>query len=349
MADFGSYLSAFFIALAAVFLLKPVAVKIGLTDDPGGRKQHAGAIPLIGGIAMFLGFLFAMLGLGISLDAYRAFIAGMALIVIVGVLDDLHELNTRSRFIVQIIAALLMVLWGEVVISDVGRLLYSEVTSLGAWAIPFTVFGVVGVVNALNMSDGIDGLAGGLVLVSLVFMSVLAFSGGHVADGQVILVLVSAVLAFLWFNFPLPGRKQAKVFMGDAGSMFLGFALAWFAVSLSQGEGRAMSPVTALWLMALPLMDTVSVMIRRVIRGRSPFSPDREHFHHVLLVAGYGTRKTVYIMMTLAVALALIGVAAEFLGVPEYLMFYLFLVIFGAYFWGMMHAWQVMKMIRVEK
>jgi UDP-GlcNAc:undecaprenyl-phosphate GlcNAc-1-phosphate transferase len=348
MIPISSFLTALIVSVISICMYIPLARRIGLLDCPGGRKCHDGAVPLVGGVAMFTGFLFAILSLPTSLDDYRSFIASMALLVVVGLMDDLRELSARARFIAQIVAGLLMTLWGGVVLNDLGDLLMPVNLELGAWALPFTVFSVVGVINALNMSDGIDGLAGGVVMISLIFLSVMALAAGNFGDTSVIVVLLASVIAFLFFNFPIPGRKQAKVFMGDSGSMFLGFALAWFSVSLTQGSDRAMAPITALWIVGLPMMDTVAVMLRRIIRGRSPFAPDREHFHHIMLVAGYSTRTTVVTMMLVASVFSIIGIAGESFGIPEYVMFYCYLVVFSLYFLGMMHAWKVMKIIKAH-
>jgi len=341
-----SYLTAFAVTLTAIWFYMPVAYRIGLLDCPGGRKCHDGAIPLVGGIAMFTGLLFAILSLPVAIDEYRALIAGMALMVAMGVMDDLKELSARIRFIAQIIAALLMLLWGEIMLESLGKAFHNESVALGAWSIPFTIFAVVGVINATNMTDGVDGLAGSMVLVILSAFAVVAAIAGLESDVLVLLCVIATVLAFLCFNFPIPGRAQAKVFMGDGGSMFLGFVIAWFGVSLTQGEHAAISPTTALWIIGLPILDTIAIMTRRVMRGRSPFSPDREHFHHILQVAGFGRSKIVIVMMMISGLLAGIGITGELLGVPEYIMFYGYVIVLGVYFWGVMHAWKVMKAIK---
>ncbi len=348
MIPYSSFLAAFAVTLLAIYFIKPVAIRIGLTDCPGGRKCHEGVVPLVGGIAMFMGFLFSILVLPAPIEEFRSFISAIALLVIVGALDDLRGLSARDRFVAQIVAALIMVFWGGNVLLSLGSLLSSDPLVLGVFAIPFTVFGVVGVINALNMSDGVDGLAGSLVVISLMFMSVLALGAQNIPDAQVLMLLVITIIAFLCLNFPIPGRKGAKIFMGDAGSMFLGFALAWFAIELSQGESAVMSPVAALWIVGLPIMDTVAVMVRRIIRRRSPFTPDRSHMHHILLLAGYGTRGTVWIMIVIQAVFCLVGVSCGYLAIPEYLMFYAYLFVFAMYYWIMIRAWKVMKLIKLK-
>ncbi|MCF6218842.1 MAG: undecaprenyl-phosphate alpha-N-acetylglucosaminyl 1-phosphate transferase [Gammaproteobacteria bacterium] len=346
MNGFFGYLAAFAVTFFSVLLYIPVARRIGLVDAPGGRKHHDGSIPLVGGVAMFTGIALALFTLPIQIDHYYALIAGMIMMVAVGVIDDLKDLSARVRFLSQVIAALLMVYWGDTLLLSLGSALHSEVTELGVWAIPFTVFAVVGVVNATNMTDGVDGLAGSMALVILSAFAVIAAANGLYSDLMVLLVVISSVLAFLLFNFPIPGRTQAKVFMGDGGSMFLGFVIAWYGVSLTQGDNAAISPATALWVIGLPILDTIAIMTRRVLRGRSPFAPDREHFHHILQVAGFSKSGVIVTMMLISSLLAAIGLFGALLGVAEYIMFYGYLALLALYFWGVMHAWRVMKVIK---
>jgi UDP-GlcNAc:undecaprenyl-phosphate GlcNAc-1-phosphate transferase len=134
--------------------------------------------------------------------------------------------------------------------------------------------------------------------------------------------------------------------MGDAGSMFLGFVLAWYLIHFSQGEGRLISPATALWLLGIPLIDTVTMMLRRVMKKRSPFEPDREHFHHVLQLAGFSPMATLFIMAAVSALMAVIGLVAHYQGVPEWVMFYAFLLLFAGYFWTIRRAWKVMRFLK---
>jgi UDP-GlcNAc:undecaprenyl-phosphate GlcNAc-1-phosphate transferase len=159
-----------------------------------------------------------------------------------------------------------------------------------------------------------------------------------------LLLLASVILAFLLFNVRISGR--ALVFMGDAGSMFLGLVLAWLLIGFSQGEGRLMSPATALWIFAVPLIDTVSLMLRRMICGRSPFEADREHFHHILRAAGFSRKQTLALVLTLALTAAAVGLGGFFLGVSEHWMFFGFLSVFGLHFWLVMRAWRVKRFLR---
>lgn len=344
--DVLSYLLAFGVAVLLLRVLARVASHINLVDHPNERKDHQGAVPLIGGLAMFMAFSFAVLTLAVPISHLRSFFAGAALLVLVGVLDDMRELSSAARFATQIIAALLMTQLGGVVLQNFGAIGWGgSWFELGAWSIPLSVFATVGVINALNMSDGIDGLAGSVSLLVVMALGFVAWVAGDFDSVRMLLLLATVIFAFLLFNMRIFGRKRALVFMGDAGSMFLGFVLAWFFILLSQGESRAMTPVTALWFFAVPLIDTVSQMLRRILKGRSPFAPDREHFHHALLLARYSPEQSLGIVIGISVVTSLIGLGGLYLGVPEVVMFYGFLLLFATYFLGMIWAWKVRRFL----
>lgn len=243
-----------------------------------------------------------------------------------------------ARFGAQVAAALIMTLGAGVVLNDLGSLTsVGNPIFLGILAMPLTVFATVGVINAVNMSDGIDGLAGSLVLVVVAALCLMTWAADQWECLSVLTVLAAVLLAFLLFN--LRPRGHALVFMGDAGSMFLGFVIAWLLVKLSQGPERLFAPAIALWIFALPLADTVSMLLRRTLLGRSPFLADREHFHHILIAAGFTPRQTVGLMVALASIAAAIGLTGHFAGVPEHWMFMGFLGLFALHFCLVMSAW----------
>lgn len=339
--------STFLVTLLLVQMLRKAAPQIGLVDKPGGRKHHKQAIPVVGGLAMFIGFTLAIWALGQPLQDHYGLLAGMALLVVVGMLDDRYDVSARSRLLVQIAAVVLMISHGDVALYQLGNLLGHGDIQLHRWTVPFTIFVVVGIINAFNMADGTDGLAGGLSLISAVWLIIVALlSGAYPETVMLLLVLVAAIMGFLHFNLRHPWRKRAVVFMGDAGSMMLGFVLAWFAIELCQGERPAMSPITAAWILGLPMLDTVCIMLRRILKGRSPFAADREHLHHILLLAGYSDAKTVAILLRASAGLGAVGVAGLLLGVPDVVMFYAFVGLFGLYCFAMSHAWNLMKAIK---
>lgn len=342
-------LLAFFSAIIFILLFRKHAERLGLVDIPGGRKNHDGAVPFIGGIAIFTAFILSSLACAQPLDGFHSFFVNLLLLVVVGTLDDLHDLSARTRFFAQIVVALLMTSWGGVFISDLGDLFGGGSVNLYNWAIPFTVFCVIGVINAFNMIDGIDGLAGGLALIALLLFGYAALLSGLMVHATLLFLLASAVLGFLALNMRSPWRSKAAVFMGDAGSMMLGYALARFAVDLTASSGvRALTPITAVWILAVPLMDTVNTMLRRMLKGRSPFSADREHLHHIFERAGYSVTRTVAIILSVSLLLGLIGLAGWYYRIPEYIMFYAFLLLFALYSFAMNHAWKVMKAIKIS-
>lgn len=339
------FLLSFIATLAAIFLLSPLALKVGLSDKPShARKKHQGEIPLIGGLAIYLSVVIIQ---GFISPNNPAFIAAATLIVLLGVADDYKNIRFKARLIVESIAVLIMIKWGGVEITHLGNLLGGGELNLGILATPFTVFAVLGGINAFNMLDGIDGLAGSLSFGVFCLLLILSVQHNHSEIQFLCTVFIAATGAFLLFNLRLFGRAKASVFLGDAGSTLLGFTISCLLIIASQGAQNIIAPGTVLWLIAIPLFDTFSIMLRRVRKGKSPFTPDREHFHHILLVAGYSVNKTVAIIFLSSFFLGIVGIAADLLfDSPEWLLFYLFLGLFGLYMWGINHAWKVMKIAR---
>ncbi|MCB1134529.1 MAG: undecaprenyl/decaprenyl-phosphate alpha-N-acetylglucosaminyl 1-phosphate transferase, partial [Verrucomicrobiae bacterium] len=201
------------------------------------------------------------------------------------------------RLVIQAGLALLMVYGGGVVLADVGDAFFVGALTMGfAAAVPFTVFGTVGCINAFNMVDGIDGLSGTIAAATLALIALVAGVGGDGATFLLALALLGGVLGFLWFNLRFGNQHRARVFMGDNGSMTLGLLLCWLLITITQGPNALVPPIVALWIFALPLVDTLSVMFRRMWMGKSPFSPDRNHLHHLLQRAGFRVENTVGIM-----------------------------------------------------
>lgn len=337
---YGAFFVALVVTSMSLWLLRPIAVNIGLVDHPGGHKIHRGEVPLIGGIAMFLGVVIA-LAVFRTIAGWGWFIAAAGLLLVAGAIDDMHELRVSTRMLTQLVAGLMMAFGADVTLVSLGDLIGMGNIALGVLVIPFTLFSVIGVINALNMSDGLDGLAGSLSLITVSLVALLVVLNGQ-ADNLGLLVLFPAVLVpFLIVN--LCRRPCNPVFMGDAGSTFLGFSLAWILIAYSQGEDAVFRPVTALWLIAVPLIDTVSLMIRRMLKGRSPFMPDRQHFHHVLLAAGLSPRQVLSAVIIIAAVLGLIGVAAEIALIPEWILATGFIVLGLLYLFAVQHAWRIKR------
>lgn len=341
-----SYMFAFMATIVFVNILHQPAKRLGLVDIPSGRKNHTGEVPLTGGLAMFFAILLTAFLHDSLRSACISFFPALLLLVATGACDDKFELSPGSRFLTQAVAALLMIYVGKVAITDLGDLLGFGAIHLGLLSVPFTVFCVIGVINAINMLDGIDGLAGGVVFVYLLVFGGAALLSGNAAQAALLFLVASAVLGFIAFNMRSPWRSKAAVFMGDSGSMMLGFVLAWFAIDLAEQETAAFTPITAVWILAIPILDTVSLMLRRMLKGKSPFSPDHDHLHHIFLRSGFSVPQTTLLIMGLSLAFGMIGMGAWYFGVPEHVMFYSFVLLFLAYFTGMLYAWKLMRLVR---
>ncbi|MBI5447624.1 MAG: undecaprenyl/decaprenyl-phosphate alpha-N-acetylglucosaminyl 1-phosphate transferase [Gammaproteobacteria bacterium] len=305
------------VTVVCIRALYPLAGRLNLVDYPGGRKQHAQAKPLIGGLALFIGFTAAMLSLPISLIGYRPFASAGLLLVLMGVFDDMHELSPRARLAGEIVAGLIMTLLGGVSLYHLGNLFFTGDLTLGWFAVPFTIFATVGLINAVNMLDGSDGLAGTLAFVHLGLLVILAWQAHSFVQVRVFLLLMSAVLGFLLYNFPFFKDRPARLFMGDAGSMFLGYALSWFSISLSQLPNGVICSVSILWVLGLTLWDAFRVIIVRLLAGRSPFKPDRNHLHHLLQEAGVMPREICLLMGATSVILGGIGIVGQRMGLSS--------------------------------
>jgi len=314
--------------LLTVFLvvaLRRPALRFGLLDHPGGRKRHSASVPLTGGIALALGFCAALVISFSALGEYTVFLVLMALLASVGLLDDFVEASPRAKFAVQLVAAVLMATWGGHQLHQLGDLFAQGVLSLGAWSVPVTVFATVAVVNGINMLDGLDGLAGSLVAIMLGYFALFAFWLGEIDTFRVILLLLGAVIGFLLFNVPHPWRGQGRTFMGDAGSLVLGFSVAWFTIDLTQSPAaRTVPPVVMLWVAGLVLFDLFTITVRRLLRGRNPVTADRGHIHHLLQRLGWSNAGALSLLLGANALLGALGTVAWRAGVPEP-------VLFGAY------------------
>ncbi len=325
-------LSAFAITGASLFALKPIAVKIGLVDIPGGRKTHLNATPLVGGMGIFIGIIcisFLMPGIAVE---FSSLLSLSALILFIGTVDDAKELTPFTRMLGHGLVALAMAVVAGVELGSIGALFTATEIDLGVLTIPITVFATVGVINAINMSDGIDGLSGGFVVITLSYISILSFSNGQAMTGSFCLIMICSITAFLSLNFRRPWHKKALVYLGDAGSTMLGFILAWLLITSTQGMIPAFPPVYALWFLAVPLFDTVNLLIKRPLRGQSPFSPGHDHLHHMLLSRGYSVERVVLILLCTAIVFGGIGLFGLSIGAKESTMFQIFIILFSFYF-----------------
>jgi len=303
MIFLSTLLLAVLITIGMTPLLGSLAIRHNLVDLPDARKVHSRPIPRIGGIAMACGAFVPLLFWYHADRFVLAFLAGAAVLIFFGLLDDLQDLPPKVKFAGQIVAGLIVIVGGGVQITSLGMLLPDAVSLPVPAAILLTLVAIVGATNAINLSDGLDGLAGGSCLLIFAAIGYLAYLEGSPVIGMIALALFGVLFGFLRFN-----THPATIFMGDAGSQFLGFTAATLAIALTQSKAT-LSPVLPLILLGFPILDTLTVMVTRIAQKRSPFSADKNHFHHHLLGLGLQQSESVlviYIFQTLLIGAALL-------------------------------------------
>ena len=309
---------AFAVTAILTLTLRPVALRLHLTDKPGGRKRHSGEIPLVGGIAMLIGVLVTAL-CTVNTVGRWALLVPAAFLVVVGGIDDRFTVGASARLVAQICAALLMMIGGGLYLRDIGDPFGTGLLGLGFLAIPLSVVVAVSVINAFNFVDGIDGLAASMALIAL--------AGGALAAKvsapaeTVAAMACGAILGFLPFNFPAVRNRRLRTFMGDAGSTLLGFLVVWFTISICQGPTRSLSPVAVLWFVLMPLADFFSCFVRRIARGKMPLHAGREHFHYMLMRAGLSGRQVLGVLVAFGVFYAAVGLIGARVKLPDWALF----------------------------
>jgi len=322
----GSFLVVLLVAVM-IRLLAQFAPDMKLLAMPSKHRQHKVPTPMVGGIGIYFGLLAGLFLIGAS---YAQLMPSLLLLCIAGVLDDRYSLPSWSRFLIQAIAVYLMVKLTGVKLASLGFLVSSDSeVLLGQWSMALTIFASIGVINAINMSDGMDGLAG-----CLLFAVLLSLVALRAPQSELAFVSLLSIAGFLFWNLRVL-RDRAVVFMGDAGSTMLGLLTAYLLIDFSQTK-QGMAPVTALWLLALPLMDAVAVLIVRPLVGRSPFAADRIHYHHQLADKGLSVNSVVAVSLTIQTTLIIIGVVLWRLAVAENIQLALFLGLFSLYFYSLM-------------
>ena len=302
--------AAFIISLTLTPFVRKLAFVVGAVDNPNSRKVHEKKMPRLGGVAIFLAFAAGVVFFQPLGRSEIGLLLGCALIVITGIIDDIWELPAKVKLAAQIGAAGVLVAFGvrvDFITDPLGGLIH-----LNQWAVPLTILWVIGVTNAVNLIDGLDGLAAGTSAIAAVVMAAVAFGEGQFAAAGLAVILACSVLGFLPFNF-----YPAKMFMGDSGSMFLGFTLGALAVEgLTKGT-TFISVFLPVIILGIPLLDTLFAVIRRYINHRPIFEPDREHLHHLFLEMGFSHRKTVLTIYGIDIFLGLSAVVLNILSTEQ--------------------------------
>ncbi|MBP4043193.1 UDP-N-acetylglucosamine--undecaprenyl-phosphate N-acetylglucosaminephosphotransferase [Aeromonas taiwanensis] len=336
----------FFTSFMILFFARKIAQKIKLVDRPNERKLHQGQIPLVGGISIYLTLMLSLWykpGLLVHTDIY---LLCSSVLVILGAIDDKYDVDYRIRLVAQVFISCVMIFGAGLSLKSLGFLFFGYEFNLGPLGYIVTVFAVLGAINAFNMVDGIDGLLGGLTMVTFGALSYIHYADGQLPLARFCLLMMIVVVPYICLNLGFPFGMRKKVFMGDAGSMFIGFTVIWVLLQGTQGPRAQMNPVTALWLIAIPLMDMTCIMVRRIRKGVSPFKPDREHLHHICLRAGLSSHQALVVICGIAILLAVTGIALEYGGVPEWISLLLFALVFLLYYKLLNNIWRILAKIR---
>ena len=307
----GTIIAAFAVAaVLSYFFTPPVknfAHKVGAIDVPkDARRMHKKPIPRLGGLAIYGGFLCSILIFGQLDETMLCVLLGAAIIVALGIFDDVLALGAKLKFVVQIVAAAIPVCIGDLQIglfTNLNPLSDTPFVHLGILAVPVTIIWIVGITNAVNLIDGLDGLAVGVSYIAAITMLAVALLTGNMPIAITMAALAGACIGFMPYNL-----NPAKIFMGDTGSTFLGYMLATVSIMGLFKFYAVISFAVPFLILGLPIFDTANAIIRRVAAGRSPMSPDRGHVHHKLIDMGFNQKQAVAILYAISATLGLTAV-----------------------------------------
>lgn len=337
--------TTFCLSFVYLLVLRKIGKRVGLVDKPNERKRHKGSVPLVGGLSIYLTivtFFILHYPQGPKVMIYLTCITAL---MICGVIDDKYDINFKVRLFIQAGVAVLAIVAGDISLHQLGNLFgYGIVVLPDPVACLITVFAVMGAINAFNMVDGIDGLLGALATVTFASLGFVSYQHGNMNNALLCALFIAAMLPYIFLNL----GSRYKIFMGDAGSILIGFTLVWLLLSASQREVDKViiHPITALWIIAIPLMDMAAIMIRRIRKGQSPFKPDREHLHHICQRLGLSPTRSLIFITLCAIAMAAIGLLGDMLNGSESIMLILFLSLFVIYLLVMSNIWKVVSFIR---
>ncbi len=290
---FSKIILVIFTCFLFVYILVPVVKKIanhvGAMDIPNSRKVHKVPIPRLGGLAIFAGFLFGYIVFGKHSDVMTSILIGSFIIIITGMIDDIKPLSAKVKLMGQLAATLVVVIHGQILISNISA--FGFYINFGWFAYPLTVLFILTFINCMNLIDGLDGLATGISSIFFVTVGVIAiFKNSHGLDFMLCFIMLGSCLGFLKYN-----AHPAQIFMGDTGSMFLGFIIS--IISLLGFKNVTMtSIIIPFMIIAIPFLDTIFAIIRRTLKNESITKPDKFHIHHQLLKMNFSYKKTVFII-----------------------------------------------------
>lgn len=278
------------LVVAAIMpFIKAIANHVGAMDIPNARKVHAVPIPRLGGLAIYIGFLLGYMIFGEPTSLMNSILIGSFIIVLTGVVDDIKPLKASHKFLGQLFATLVVVFYGGILLKELSA--FGLYVNFGVFAYPVTIFFILGCINCINLIDGLDGLAGGISAIFFLTIGIIATCKGQFELAFILsFIMFGSCLGFLFYNF-----NPASIFMGDSGSMFLGFIIAVIAL-LKYKNVMMTSIIVPLLLLTIPISDTIFAIIRRKLKGESISKPDKMHIHHQLLKRNLSQKATVLII-----------------------------------------------------
>lgn len=277
------------IVACVIPFIKQVAVHVGALDIPNARKVHKKPIPRMGGLGIYLGFLLGYMLFAKPNEIMNSILIGSFIIILVGIMDDIKPLKASYKFIGQLMAALIVVLYGGILLKEISA--FGIYLNFGIFAYPITVFFILGCINCMNLIDGLDGLAGGISAIFFLAIGIIAVAKNQIGLAYILsFTMLGSCLGFLIHNF-----HPASIFMGDSGSMFLGFIIA-VVTMLGYKNVMMSSIIIPLLILVIPIADTLFAIIRRKLKGESISKPDKMHIHHQLLKRNLGQLGTVLII-----------------------------------------------------
>ncbi|WP_139905690.1 MraY family glycosyltransferase [Clostridium thermarum] len=305
------FLLSFIAAITSFFitpLIRKAAYRYGVLDIPRGkRKIHKKPIPLLGGLAIYIPFIILVVAkAGVINRAEWGIILGGLIIVIGGVLDDKWELRPCQKLLFQLMASMVLIIMGlriEMITNPFGSLV--PYIDIGFLSIPFTVIWVIGITNALNLIDGLDGLAAGIALISTLTILLIAIMKERIGAAYLTAILSGAIAGFLPYNF-----NPASIFLGDTGAQLLGFLLAAISIEGAIKSATIFSIIVPIFIIGIPIFDTLFAIVRRKINGKPIMQADRGHLHHRLLDMGLTQKQAVLVMYVISIVLSMLAIVS---------------------------------------
>lgn len=314
-------------------------------DKPGGRKLHADATPIIGGLVVITLFLLGLILAGLWTQ-YWVLICAALVMMLMGAVDDRFHLPPYFKFAVQVFVSCFVVIFGHVEVEFLGNLFGFGEVNMMHLAKPFSVMCLVMFMNAMNMIDGLDGLHGGMAAMMILLLILVALLAGATGQVMVLALLLAPLLGFLIYNMRFPGHAKASVFMGDAGTLTMGLILGSFVILFSQAPLNILEPAIAPWIVGLVIADTLALYMYRTLNKENPFEPDRNHIHHIFVDNGVSVGKTTVLLIAFTLLSAGAALILAQAGLPPFIIFYLWLVYFFMHMWLKFHPQKVIALAK---